>query len=160
MDQKEIKRILLGIGVDTFNRFQVFLSISSELKGKNYWIALRLAYTDSDNLFKFRHLLKHSFLSCEPGREYLMNKRERAYLQNLPDLIPIYRAMTVKEFKSGEFGVSWTLKKDIAEFFIKYFRNVDTKRFPKKIHQLTIKKSDVVAYINNRKEFEIIYLHP
>ena len=38
-------------------------------------------------------------------------------------------------------------------------RNFDTHDWPKTIHQLTIKKEDVISYFGERKEFEIIYLH-
>ena len=38
-------------------------------------------------------------------------------------------------------------------------RNFDTEHLPKTVHQLTIKKDDVIAYFGERKEFEIIYLH-
>jgi len=89
-----------------------------------------------------------------------MSQEESDYLENLPDTFTIYRGMTVEEFKSGNFGVSWSLKESVARFFIeKYRRNFDTQEQPKTIHQLVIKKEDVIAYFGERKEFEIIYLH-
>ena len=38
-------------------------------------------------------------------------------------------------------------------------RNFDTQDLPKTIHQLTIKKDDLIAYFGERNGFEIIYLH-
>lgn len=147
---------------DSFDRFPTFLDICEEmdLKGELYWYALRDCYSCCDNTYQFRLMIKDAFGRNTPHREYLMSKKEKEYLEKLPDTLTIYRGMTVKEFESGKFGVSWTLKESVARFFIEtYGRNYDTQDWPKTIHQLTIKKEDVVAYFGERKEFEIIYLH-
>jgi hypothetical protein len=161
MNRKQIDSILFGIGVSSWNRFHTFFLMKGELKGKNYWYALRNSYDCSDNLYKAAPMVKAAFLSKEPGREYLMSKKERDYLTNLPDRITIYRGMTEKELKKESFGVSWTLKKEVAEFFANtYIRNFDTRKLKKCVYELTINKNDVIAFFNERKEFEIIYIHP
>jgi hypothetical protein len=139
---------------------QVFLSIKPLLKNKLYWYALRRAYESSDNLFLYRNDTKFAFLSNESGREFLMTKKEREYLKKLPEKITIYRGMTKKELKQKNFGVSWTLKKEIAEFFAnKYERNFDTNHLPKIVHQIDIDKKDIIAFLNDRNEFEIVYIN-
>lgn len=150
------------IQCDSFERFPTFLEICDEmdLKGELYWLALRDCYSVCDNTYQFRYIIKDAFGRKESHREKLMSKEEINYLEKLPDSFPIYRGMTVEEYESGDFGVSWSLKESVARFFIEqYMRNFDTQDLPKTIHQLTIKKDDVIAYFGERKEFEIIYLH-
>jgi hypothetical protein len=168
MTRKEIDTVLqfgnshlsliegLPIGI---SKWQVFLSIKPLLKGKKYWYALSSAYGMSDNLFHYRTDVRLAFSNNEPQREYLMSNTERTYLNRLPEKITIYRAMTENELKGKSFGVSWTLKKEVAEFFAKeYQRNYSTKHLKKVVHQMTIGKSEVIAFFNSRQEFEIIYI--
>ena len=159
--RNEINRILCGIGVDSWNRFETFLSLIPRLKGENYWYALRIAYERSDNLYHMRGLVKAAFLRTEPGRDALMNSEEREYLKNLPDNITIYRGMTETELQQKDFGISWTLKHEVAEFFAqKYWRNISTNHHKKTVHKLTIDKGEVITFLNDRDEFEIIYIKP
>jgi hypothetical protein len=141
-------------------KFQAFLAIKPLLEGKLYWYALRETYDSSDDLYEYRADVKFAFESDEPKKEFLMNKSERRFLKGLPEKIRIYRGMTVTEKQSNDFGISWTLKKEEAEFFINdYQRNYATRHEKKCIHELAISKKDVVAFFNDREEFEIIYIH-
>jgi len=90
-----------------------------------------------------------------------MSIEELEYINNLPNEFPIFRGMSVKEYNSGDFGVSWTLKKEVEEYFaFKYGRNFSTKHLPKTVHKINIKKSKIIASLGERKEFELIYIHP
>lgn len=164
ISEKRQKELIIDalLKCDSWDRFPTFLEITEEmdLEGELYWFALKETYDCCDNTYQFRHLIKEAFRREEPHRETLMSKKERNYLEKLPDTFTIYRGMTVKEYESGDFGVSWSLKESVARFFVeKYMRNFDTKNLPKTVHQLTIKKKDVIAYFGERKEFEIIYLN-
>jgi hypothetical protein len=64
--------------------------------------------------------------------------------------------MGVEEYNSGIYGISWTLKKKIAEQFVELRKMVGIECI---IHEMKINKKDVVAYITARKEAEIIYIH-
>lgn len=89
-----------------------------------------------------------------------MEQEERETLNRLPDNIEIYRAMVVKEDKSKQYGISWTLSKKTAEFFKnEYFRNFATYNQERIIKTITIPKSKVIAYLNGRQEQEIIYIN-
>ena len=95
-----------------------------------------------------------AFESKEPGRNYLMNNKERKYLDKLPEQITIYRGMTKVEQESKDFGVSWTLTKERAEFFAKeYQRNYTTKQLQKVVHSMIIDKKNFIAFFNEREEF-------
>jgi hypothetical protein len=161
MNENEIDNILYGIGIDSLNRFQTFVRLIPKLKGKSYWYALRNSYDSSDNLFEYAGFVKNCFLKNEPQREFLMLPDEIEYLKNLPEQIKIYRGMTENELKGKNFGCSWTLKKEIADFFANtYQRNTATKNLKKVVHEITIDKNEVIAFFNSRNEFEIIYIKP
>ena len=116
-------------------RFQAFLAIKPLLKAKLYWKALRDSYDCSDNLYYYRIDVKMAFESTEPERYYLMNNKERSYLDKLPEQMTIYRGMTKVEQDSKDFGVSWTLKKETAEYFAKeYQRNYATNQLKNVVH--------------------------
>lgn len=146
----------LPIGVTIF---QIFLSIKPILKGKLYWETLREAYTMSDNLFIYRNDLRLAYMSEEENRDSLMSKKERMVLNNLPDKVKIYRGVTTEEIDSKRFGLSWSLKKEVAEFFaFKYRRNYDTFSSLKKVIEIEVDKNEIIAYFHDREEEEIIYL--
>ena len=144
---------------DRILRIQAFKAIRPLLKGKLYWYALKNTYTGSDDLFEYRDYLKELFESDEPYRDFILNREGRKYLIELPNEITIYRGMTIAEFESKEFGISWSLKKEVAEFFAnKYMRNFSTKGEKTKVHKLKISKDQILAYFNERNEHEIIYI--
>jgi hypothetical protein len=160
MNKEEIKEIIFGIGVDSFNRFGAFLDIIPCLKGENYWYALIEACTSSDNLYNYKEAVKKSFLSNQPGSESIMNAAETNYFESLPEKVTIYRGMTEVEARGGDYGCSWTLKKEVAEFFAyKYWRNISTKHLKKVVKELVIDKSEIIAFFNQRQEFEVFYAH-
>lgn len=157
--ESEIDDILFGVEVDSFTRFQTFIKLMPKLKGKSYWYALRNSYDMSDNLFEYSGIVKGCFLKNEPQREYLMLPDEMEYFKTLPEQITIYRGMTEKELKQKSFGCSWTLKKEVAEFFAyTYQRNFATKNLKKVVHEMIINKSEVIGFFNGRNEFEIIFI--
>jgi hypothetical protein len=159
MTNEEIDDIIFGIGSDSYNRFQVFIELIPKLKGKSYWYALRNAYDMADNLLKYSKIIKECFLKDEPQKEYLMTPEEIEYLKNLPEEITIYRGMSKEEFNQKTFGISWTLNKEVAEFFANNnLRNHHTNHLKKVVHEIRINKSEVIAFLNDRKEFEIIYI--
>ena len=146
----------LPIGVTIF---QVFLSLKPILKGKLYWETLREAYTMSDNLFNYRFDLRAAFMSEEENRDSLMSKKEQMVLNTLPEKIKIYRGVTTDEIDSKSFGLSWSLKREVAEFFaFKYRRNYDTSSSLKTVIEIEVDKNEIIAYFQDREEEEIIYL--
>ncbi len=157
--EEEIENIIWGIGTDSYNRFEIFLNHCKFFIDWEYWYGLRLAYTCSDNLFQYKGLVRAAFVAKVKDRKYLMTESERVFLKGLPQKVTIYRAMTVKESKSNQFGVSWTLSKDVADFYKeKYIRNHATKNEPKTIIEKVVTKKNIIAYFNGREEQEIIYL--
>jgi hypothetical protein len=157
MDYEEASNLL--IMCSSFDRFQTFLKIKDELNDVDYWRTLADAYTGSDNLYHLNEEVKESFLEDRSQREYLMTKQELKIYNSLPEIITIFRGMTTEELESGDFGVSWTLSKECAEFFaFKYGRNFSTEGKPKVVHQLEVLKVEILAYFHERNEQEVIYI--
>lgn len=145
---------------NSYERFGAFLTIHPICNGANYWYALRRAYESSDNLYRYREHVKQAFLRNEPGIETIMDDNERKTLLDLPETVTIYRGMTDEEFKSTDYNVSWTLKKEVAEYFCKvYGRNHDVKGMKMRVCELTVPKDRLLAFFKTRKEFEVIYTH-
>ena len=77
----------------------------------------------------------------------------------LPEKVKIYRGVTTDEIDSKSFGLSWSLKKEVAEFFaFKYRRNYDTSSSLKTVIEIEVDKNEIIAYFKDREEDEIIYL--
>jgi hypothetical protein len=157
--KEDVDNIIYGVGIDNLNRFDVFYKHRPKFKGKFYWYALRVAWETTDNLYKYSDVIKYFFNNSEPHRDSIMTDEEKKYLDNLPERIKIYRGMTEVELMKKEFGCSWTLKKEVALFFANdNRRNYDTNHLKKVVHSLTINKKDVIAFLNGRQEYEIIYI--
>jgi hypothetical protein len=87
-----------------------------------------------------------------------MNENELEFFKALPEKFTIYRGGTESEAKSKMYGVSWTLNREIAEKFQDVKRMRDRK--PMVVHELEIERTEAIAYFNERKEEEVIYVHP
>ena len=82
---------------------------------------------------------------CNP--KYLMGQDNFKVYENLPDTFTVYRGL---QENAQEDGLSWTLSKDVAEWFASRFEN-DGEIIERKIY-----KSEVIAYFNDRDEEEIV----
>ena len=167
--QKELDREMIACKVpadqqvaysSSFFKVRKFYELRSKFKSENYWETLLEVYTTSDNNRFNQPQLKELFNSSEPGKEVLMTTEARELLSSLPEEVVIYRGMTVEEMQSGDFGISWTLDKKVAEKFIgSYWRNLDTNHIAERtVHSLKIKKTDIVCIETSRNEQEVIYL--
>ncbi|WP_099369859.1 hypothetical protein [Sphingobacterium sp. 1.A.5] len=159
LTKKEIDDVLFGAGCDSYNRFDRFLDIYTDLEDNRFY-ALMNAYVSSDNLYEYRDEIKDIFSRFQGQTGNFLNNDDAEYFNQLPDQITIYRGMTVEEFEGGEYGVSWSLKKEVAEFFANtYGRNFSTVDSQKIVVERTINKKDVITFNNERKEFEVIYIN-
>lgn len=84
------------------------------------------------------------------------------YLRDLPeeftgvDSITVYRcsATPPEKMESVRNEISWTTNIDVAEWF--YNREVNLFNHPAFMYKATISKDKIVAYTNERNEFEVI----
>ena len=90
----------------------------------------------------------------------MMDEKEQLYFDALPDEVTIYRGCNIKELnylkKKGNtscLGISWTTDRGIAEFFAFRVGNKD-----RVVVSAVVKKSSIITFINNRDEYECIFL--
>ena len=81
------------------------------------------------------------------NQKYLMGQENYEVYENLPDTFVVYRGL---QENAREDGLSWTLSKDVAEWFASRFENDG------EIIEKTAYKTEVIAYLNDRDEEEII----
>lgn len=79
-------------------------------------------------------------------KDVLMNSDDLAVYKSLPETVTIYRGC---QSSKSVRGLSWSLNQKIAEFFKNRFGAGH-------IYSAKINKLDILAYINTRKEEEII----
>lgn len=143
---------------DTSEKISLFIKYKDDFTDEQYWKNLASDYQMQDYK-KIPYTTYYKlFLSKRKHREKLMNPEELEFFSKLPEKFTIYRGGTESEAKNKIYGVSWTLNKAIAEKFqnVKNMRD----RKPMVVHELEIDKSEAIAYLNERQEEEIIYIHP
>lgn len=116
-------------------------------------------------------IIRYCYISGRPTKETAYNLLFEKYpdldvsdtdgrrvYEELPPNVEIYRGCNTLEKRNG-YGLSWTLRRDVAEFFA--FRHVgDTFPENRAVYKTTIRKTDVRAVFMERNEHEIIYYCP
>ncbi len=131
------------------------------------WFKLCAPYMSDEDFAEFLRLAwietadpnQDSFVSRKEAVQYfksakkecLMNDDDLDYYNSLPNTITVYRGVSPNRAK---YGLSWTDNKKKAEWF--------QHRFEKELHKkgyllkATINKKHCLAYINDRKEKELV----
>ena len=143
------------------DRFEKFYGLKDKFIAKgNYWETLAKNYRLCNNTYRFKQELKEVFSINVPGKEILLSGKAKEILDNLPEQVTIYRGMSVAENETGDYGISWTLDKKVAEkFAFDYIHNYDTNGQEHIVKEIVIEKSKIVAYFDERNEQEVIYIH-
>lgn len=116
-------------------------------------------------------IIRFCYVSGRPTKETACNILFRDYpdldvsdtdgrrvYQELPPYVEIYRGCNASEETDG-YGLSWTLRRDIAEFFA--FRHMgDTFPDNRAVYKTTVRKEEIRAVFMERNEHEIIYYCP
>lgn len=97
-----------------------------------------------------KNVTKNEFISWfkKANKYYMMDESEIKVFNDLPENITIYRGVGDRKYKNG---ISWTLDKEKAIWFSKRFDFHD-----KHVYQGTVSKNDILAYIDQCNEQEII----
>ena len=120
-----------------------FKKLAPKLDDNDYWAILRALWIDkgmcNDNWAEL-------FFKSGRGREHkIMKSSDRQALKKLPKKVTIYR---VCREKADEDKWNWTTNREFAERFL--------CRKDEYIAEKIIDKSEIFAYFNSRKEFEVI----
>jgi hypothetical protein len=153
---KDVKEALDGKKYQTYvwlherpYRIEAFSEIEHLLDDKEYWKLLGEIWVDTENAWANLKLWKKFFNSKRAFREYLMDEEEQSLYKSLGDIETVYRGC---QKGINEDGISWTLKKDKAQWF--------ATRFGKegKVLEMRINKEKIVAVFTGRNEYEVVIL--
>lgn len=134
--------------------FVIMLNESSNLKTD--WVTaynlLKESYIMTDNIYAQLKKSPYPFdlsdylleMKQHVNTDTLMHPEELAYLNGLQFPLTVYRGMCNKEFEDGQFGVSWSDRKDVAEKNVYYSKNNNTDS-DGKIALFKIDRSDIFA---------------
>nr|WP_315232364.1 hypothetical protein [uncultured Flavobacterium sp.] len=135
----------------------LFKHFLADLPGNVYWPALSDTYIMGVYDFADRKIIDRLFKSNLPDRHTFMDFEEQKVFNELPDLVTIYRGCSVGEIKNQTFRYSWSLDKDVAEFFAN--KRKTEEGIPTQVVEIKACKSKIIAYLDGREEKEVIYLH-
>lgn len=133
--------------------FATFVRMIPDLDDRSFWEALSYTWTMDSSPWQDEDMYRGMFSSPKPGREALMNERDRAALTALPATVAIYRGFT---HDGREVGLSWTTERKVAEFFACRFAVLDLGQ--PRVAQGTIDRDRILAYFRDRNEAEVIAL--
>ena len=113
---------------------------------KKYWKILSSLWTGSENIFQNKELWDE-LLKDKTNSHHFMSKKDLEFYNSLENEFIVYRGYT-----HWENGYSYTIDKDIAVWFAERFGQNGI------VKEILVKKEDVFAFTNSRKEKEIILL--
>ena len=123
-------------------------SMAPQLSDHDYWRLLGAVYIDAEGVGADKRLWRRLLTAKRPGRECMMTPEERQTLASMPDPITVYRGYGNA---ASAMGWSWTTDRAKAEWFA---RRSGSKR--PGVTTGEIDKVNVVAYLTQRKESEIV----
>lgn len=154
--KNQLNKIIFGPGINTYNRFPLFLKVADQLHGWQYWYLLRSAYEGSHGLYIYREQIKKAFLKNEPEQRTLMTIAERKIIKSLGSRITIYRGISTAEAESGDLGVSWNLSAQKIGPLVSNFYRCTLRAQEMTVISLDVNVSDIIAYFRGNEE--IIYI--
>lgn len=156
----DIDNVLYGELVDNSTRLYTFFNIAHRLHGELYWYGLREALNTCWKSYYYRHELRRAFLKDEPHKNKLMTQEEHEVFDQFSDLVDIYRITSRKERDNKDYGVSWTLQPEIAEDIGDVLFKDIYEQSEMAVKHLQVPKSDLIAYWNQWRMQEVIYVPP
>ena len=113
-----------------------------------YWATVGWAWCDTENAPECWLQWQQLMSGPRAGRHQMMTEEEQHAFGAMPDIIPVYRGQT-----RGEpiHDFSWTLDITVANWFANRYNNPNPI-----VLQGVVQKTDVIAYLSRRNEFEIL----
>jgi hypothetical protein len=129
-------------------RLQGFLEIHNLIPEEEYWPLFGQLWMDTE--YPHINLKVWSELWSRPGAHQTMSWDELKVLAALPTRVHVYRGMA----KRGDKGLSWTTKKEVAEFFARRFNPNGGK-----VAHAHVPKHKIRAWLDGRSEGEVIIVN-
>jgi hypothetical protein len=119
------------------------------LPDAKYWSLLSSIWTDTENGWQNIEQWRELFGSSRPSRNFLMDEDEQFAFDNLGDKFTVYRGC---QEGLNEDGISWTLKREKAQWFANRFQDDGV------ILEKAVTKQDAVALFIGRNESEVVII--
>lgn len=129
-------------------RLEAFKQVEERLTDEQYWELLSSIWMDTENQHQNRTEWRKLLEVSRQGHLAMMSERDQIIYRSLPPMVTIYRGCTKG---LNEYGFSWTLEKDRAEFFAKRFNRGEPI-----VLEATIHRADVMAVLTGRNEMEVV----
>ena len=130
-------------------RVEAVVMLGDRLSDTDYWESAGMAWMMSESLWRDRYLLASLLENDRPGRLGMMDSDERESFEQLPNPVTVFRGYLPRR---NLRGWSWTLDREKAEWFGRRFSSI----FGGRVAEGRVPSSDVIAYLNGRKEREIV----
>jgi len=101
---------------DSYSRFANVIMLLPKMRGEHWWTLLGEAWTCCDNISRYtcsRYGINPLDWAKRADLDLMMDAEERMAFAALPEEITVYRGC----FRNNKKGMSWTLKRDVAERF-------------------------------------------
>ncbi len=159
--QRVAKKTMSRI-IDMVSQYEAFLEIVKKpylplffkltqdyLSLKDYSVFLSKMWINVEFSNSDKYISSYDFIALfkKADKKMLMNNDELKTFKSLPDTLTVYRG--VKPNATIE-ALSWSLKKETALWFANRFEENG------KVYAANIKKHDILAYFDERKEAEIV----
>lgn len=133
-------------------RLHAFVRHMDAMDDETYWSLLRDVWVDTEFPWRNMSTWKNLFAAKRPyRRSFLMMPDEFNALSNMPKRVRVYRGCELEHEADG-CGISWTVRKDVAEFFARRFDRGGS------VITAEVDRGDIVAYFDNRNEDEVILI--
>jgi len=137
--------IIIDVLVEKPHRLDALLQHGHKIRSnKLFWEAVASVWTSMEYFHDQLEAWDEVFATVRTGRLSMMDEDEQAKLAAMDDEIEVFRG-------GDDTGYSWTVNKTIAQWFAARFGAGHD------IHTRTIPKSEVIAYLDQRNEEEIIW---
>lgn len=131
-------------------RVNAFRSIQHRIGDGTYWKLLGSIWRDSENIRENHEEWVGLISSPRARREEMMSPEDREALLLMPLAFTIHQGHTDRR----DDGYSWTTSPDTAAWFANRFADMEQAR--PMVTTAVVAKRDVIAYMTNRNEFEIL----
>lgn len=126
------------------HRLNALLDYADKMPDGVYWETVGRVWSAMEFFYDDMDVWDEVFTSGRSERYNMMDHDEQKELLALPRMIEVYRG-------GSPDGWSWTLDKTVAMWFANRFK----KGWP--VHTRKIPKDQVIALLNHRNEYEIIW---
>lgn len=149
-----VKEFIYKAGGD--NCWDAFVELANDqeyqMSYETFYRGLCTAYGNADSFDVYEAAEMFSEFENEGWLKYA-DKKTKNFYDELPNVVTLYRGCTKEEAESGDYGISWSTDKKVAEFFAKEYCRRDRNGV---VLEIQIYKSDICAVLLNRDESEVI----